>query len=125
MWQIKRRTAPYGGPMVNVAKAEISPKELKRRLDAGEKLPLVDVREPHELAICKLDGNIHIPMNQLPTRMNELEKYKGEEVIVYCRSGGRSGQCVQYLRNAGFNAVNLTGGILAWSDDVDSSVTKY
>lgn len=111
--------------MVNIANAEISPKELKRRLDAGEKLPLVDVREDHELAICKLPDNIHIPMNQLPVRMTELEKFKGQDIIVYCRSGGRSGQCVQYLRNAGFNAINLTGGILAWSDDVDPTFTKY
>ncbi len=111
--------------MVNIANAEISPIELKRRLDGGEKLPLVDVREEHELAISKLPENIHIPMGQLPVRFAELEQFKGDEIVVYCRSGGRSGQCVQFLRSKGFNAVNLTGGILAWSDDVDSTITKY
>jgi len=109
----------------DLANAEITPAELKRRLDAGDKLPILDVREDHELEICKLANTEHIPMGQLQARINELEQYKGQDIIVYCRSGGRSGKCVQYMRKNGFNAINLTGGILAWSDQVDPSVAKY
>jgi adenylyltransferase/sulfurtransferase len=112
--------------MFNLANAEISPKDLKRRIDAGEALPIIDVREDHELAICKLPGGItHIPMGQLQARLSELESMKDKEIVVYCRSGGRSGQCVQYMRSKGFKALNLKGGILAWSVEVDPTVPKY
>ena len=106
--------------------AEITPKELKQRLDKGEQLIILDIREPMELAICKLENIRHIPMGDLPQRLNELDAYKDRDIVVYCRSGGRSGQCVYYMRQHGFKrALNLTGGILAWSDDVDSTVQKY
>ena len=111
--------------MFGIGNTEIAPKELKRRLDGGEKLPVLDVREDKELAICKLEDTMHIPMGELQARIAELEPYKGQEIVVMCRSGGRSGQCVQYMRKLGFNAVNLTGGILAWADDVDPTVAKY
>ena len=111
--------------MTETAYAEITPADLKKRLDSGEKLPLVDVREPHELAICQLPGNVHIPMGELQARIDELASYKPSDIIIYCRSGGRSAQCVQFMRRLGFKAINLAGGILAWSDDVDPTVVKY
>ena len=105
--------------------AEITPLDLKKRLDKGDKLPLLDVREAPELAICQLPGNVHIPMSQLQARIDELDSYKQNDIVVYCRSGGRSAQCVQYMRRLGYKAINLAGGILAWSDQVDPSVVKY
>jgi rhodanese-related sulfurtransferase len=111
--------------MHDTANAEISCTELKRRLDAGDKLLVLDVRENDELTICKLPNIEHIPMGQLQARLSELEPHKDKEIIVYCRSGGRSGQSVQFMRKQGYNALNLVGGILAWSDQVDASVAKY
>lgn len=107
-------------------KAEITPKELKQRLDKGEDLVILDIREAQELAICKLNNTKHIPMGELAQRLNELESYKDRDIVVYCRSGGRSGQCVHYMKQHGFDgALNLVGGILAWSDDIDPTVRKY
>jgi rhodanese-related sulfurtransferase len=111
--------------MLDMTKVEITPTELKRRLDAGEQIPLVDVREDRELAICKLPNIVHIPMSELQTRVSELDKYKDKDIVVYCRSGGRSHQCAMWMRKEGFKAINLVGGILAWSDEVDSSLAKY
>jgi adenylyltransferase/sulfurtransferase len=105
---------------------EISPKEVKAKLDQGEKVPLLDVREPKEIAIATLENAIYIPMAQLERRVAELAPYKDQELVVYCRSGGRSANCAEFLRANGFkNVLNLTGGILAWSDTVDPSITKY
>jgi sulfur-carrier protein adenylyltransferase/sulfurtransferase len=102
---------------------EIQPEELKRRLDAGEDLFILDVREPHEYQICNLGGYL-IPLGELPKRVHELDSSR--EIVAHCRSGVRSGKAVDFLRQAGFKKVkNLTGGILAWSDKVDSSVPKY
>jgi adenylyltransferase/sulfurtransferase len=103
---------------------EITPAELKRRLDAGEDIFLLDVREPVEWQICRLDGAVLIPMNTVPARMHELDSAK--EMVVYCRSGKRSAQIVAFLKAAGFRKVkNLRGGILQWSDEVDPTVPKY
>jgi len=102
---------------------EIQPEDLKRRLDAGEDLFILDVREPHEYQICNLGGYL-IPLGELPKRVHELDSSR--EIVAHCRSGVRSGKAVDFLRQAGFKKVrNLTGGILAWSDKVDSSVPKY
>jgi len=102
---------------------EIQPEDLKRRLDAGEDLFILDVREPHEYQICNL-GCYLIPLGELPKRVHELDSSR--EIVAHCRSGVRSGKAVDFLRQAGFKKVrNLTGGILAWSDKVDSSVPKY
>jgi adenylyltransferase/sulfurtransferase len=111
--------------MFGINSSAITPKELKKRLDSGENVPVLDVREPHELAICKLDDVLHIPMSQLQERLTELEPYRGQDIVVLCRSGARSSQCVQFMRQQGYRAINLKGGILAWSDDVDPTVTKY
>ncbi len=105
---------------------EISPRALKKRLDAGENIAILDIREPHERQICKLSDTIHIPMADLPTRIGELNSWKDKELVVYCRSGGRSAHSANFLRTQGFQCVlNLEGGVLAWSDEVDPSMPKY
>ncbi|TAD85759.1 MAG: rhodanese-like domain-containing protein [Bacteroidetes bacterium] len=93
----------------------ITPQELKARLEAGEKLNIVDVREPHEHADFNI-GGILLPLGQVQTmQIDALDDLKNEEVIVYCRSGNRSGQACMILDMMGFtNTVNLTGGMLAW-----------
>jgi adenylyltransferase/sulfurtransferase len=102
---------------------EIEPVELKRKLDAGEDVFILDVREPHEYQICHLNGHL-IPLGDLPKRVSELDSAR--TIVAHCRSGMRSAQAVEFLRTAGFRKVwNLKGGILAWSDTVDSSVPKY
>ncbi len=108
------------------AVAEITPIDLKSRLDKGDAIVLLDVREPHELAICALPNAAHIPLGQLPDRLKELETHKEKEIAVFCRSGGRSERAAMYMKANGYQKVlNLKGGILAWSDQVDSSVQKY
>lgn len=110
----------------NTTKLEISPTELKARLDKGDKPFILDIREPHELAVCALEHSAHIPMGELPTRHGELAAHKNSEIIVYCRSGARSDRCAAFLRSQGYaHVLNLTGGILRWADEVDSSVQKY
>ena len=102
---------------------EIQPEELKTRLDAGNDIFILDVREPHEYQICNLGGYL-IPLGDLPARMNELDSSR--EIVAHCRSGVRSAKAVTLLRQAGFGKVkNLAGGILAWSDKVDPALPKY
>ena len=102
---------------------EITPKELKARLDRGDDLFILDVREPHEYQICNLRGHL-IPLGDLPKRVSELDSSR--EIVAHCRSGKRSADAVQFLGKAGFRKVwNLKGGILAWSDEVDPSIPKY
>ena len=102
---------------------EITPKELKARLDRGDDLFILDVREPHEYQICNLHGHL-IPLGDLPKRVSELDSSR--EIVAHCRSGKRSADAVQFLSKAGFHKVwNLKGGILAWSDEVDPSIPKY
>lgn len=93
----------------------ISIEQVKARLAAGEKLNLVDVREPHEHAEFNIGGTL-LPLGQIATmQVDAIEDLKDEEVIVYCRSGNRSGQACQVLSMLGFkNVKNLTGGMLAW-----------
>ena len=105
---------------------EISPTELKRRLDEGDAPVLLDVREPHELMIAAIEHNIHIPLGQIPQRLEEISGFKEKEIVVICRTGARSDRCASFLRAQGFEHVlNLTGGIHAWSDEVDPAVMKY
>jgi sulfur-carrier protein adenylyltransferase/sulfurtransferase len=102
---------------------EIRPEELKARLDAGDDIFILDVREPHEYQICNIGGHL-IPLGDLPARMSELDTSR--EIVAHCRSGVRSAKAVTLLRQAGFGkAKNLAGGILAWSESVDPSVPKY
>jgi sulfur-carrier protein adenylyltransferase/sulfurtransferase len=102
---------------------EITPRELKSRLDRGDDLYILDVREPHEYQICNLNGHL-IPLGELSRRVSELDSSR--EIVAHCRSGKRSADAVEFLQKAGFRKIwNLKGGILAWSDEVDSSVPKY
>jgi len=102
---------------------EMQVEELKRRLDAGDNLFVLDVREPHEYQICNIGGHL-IPLGDLPKRVNELDSSR--EIVAHCRSGVRSGKAVAFLQQAGFKKVhNLAGGILAWADRVDPKMPKY
>jgi len=97
--------------------------ELKQRLDAGENLFLLDVREEHEYEISNIGGHL-IPLAELPKRLQELDATR--EIIALCKMGARSAKAVELLQQAGFqNVRNLTGGIHAWSDRVDPRVRKY
>ncbi len=103
---------------------EITPLELKARLDRGDDLVLLDVREPHETQICTLDGSTLIPLGDVPRRVDDIDRQR--DLVVYCRSGVRSLRAVMFLRRQGFDrAVNLTGGILRWIDEVDPTQAKY
>lgn len=106
------------------ATPEISVAALKARLDAEEPLVLLDVREPHEYEIARIDAAHLIPLGELASRLDELEHEK--QIVVHCHSGVRSAHAVQMLRAAGFpHAVNLAGGIDAWSVEIDPSVPRY
>lgn len=105
---------------------EISASELKQRLDRGDEIELVDVREPFEWRITNLGdyGARLIPMGQLEERLQELNPER--ETVFICRSGHRSGDVTRYLRQHGYGrARNLRGGMLAWGDEVDPSVPRY
>jgi adenylyltransferase/sulfurtransferase len=103
---------------------DITATQLKQRLDAGDPLMLLDVREPHEWDIAHLDGATLIPVSQVLSRAGELST--ADEIVVYCKAGTRSARAVNELRSIGFRKLhNLRGGINAWSDEVDSSVAKY
>ncbi|HXY09439.1 MAG TPA: molybdopterin-synthase adenylyltransferase MoeB [Terriglobales bacterium] len=102
---------------------EIEVEELKRRLDSGEDLFILDVREPHEYQIANLGGHL-IPLNELPKRIHELDSSR--EIVAHCKMGGRSAKAVRFLRQAGFEKIhNLKGGITAWSERIDPKIPKY
>ena len=104
---------------------EITPTELKQRLDNGDDIQIVDVREDNEVAIGRIPNSIHIPLGQVLGRMNEIDPSR--ETVVHCKMGGRSARAIEALKHSGFQGklVNLKGGILRWSDEVDPSVPKY
>jgi molybdopterin/thiamine biosynthesis adenylyltransferase/rhodanese-related sulfurtransferase/molybdopterin converting factor small subunit len=103
---------------------EISAVELKRRLDRGDELKIVDVREPHEYQINRIAGSTLIPLGDIPKRYNELDPE--DEIVVQCKMGSRSAKAADFLRSVGFKRVlNLKGGILDWIDKVDPSQPKY
>ncbi|PYS93781.1 MAG: molybdenum cofactor biosynthesis protein MoeB [Acidobacteria bacterium] len=104
---------------------EITATELKQRLDQGDDLQIIDVREPHEYEIAKLEQAKLIPLGQVVGRMNEIDPNR--ETVVHCKGGVRSAKAIEALQRAGFagRLVNLRGGITAWSNDVDPSVPKY
>lgn len=100
----------------------ISVEELKKRMDAGEKLNLIDVREPHEYAEFNIGGKL-IPLGKIQTmQIDELDDLKDEEIIIHCRSGQRSMMACMFLDTLGFrNTKNLTGGVLAWKEMLKTS----
>jgi sulfur-carrier protein adenylyltransferase/sulfurtransferase len=103
---------------------ELTVEELKAMRDRGEAPVLVDVREPREWAISDLPGSVKIPLGTLPQSLEKLSKT--DEIVVYCRTGGRSGSAVQFLHRMGFDrAKNLTGGINEWAERIDPSLPRY
>jgi len=104
---------------------QITVQALKQKLDAKADVFVLDVREPHEYQIANLGAPL-IPVGSLAGRLTELEGERGREIIVHCRSGARSQKAAMVLKNAGFtNVSNLTGGILAWAEEIDPSMPKY
>ena len=105
--------------------SEITATELKERLDKGDDIQIIDVREASEVAVAKLPNTIHIPLAQVVNRMSEIDPNR--ETVVHCKMGGRSARAIQALQQSGFSGKlsNLIGGITAWSNDVDPSVPKY
>jgi adenylyltransferase/sulfurtransferase len=102
---------------------QLTVKELKARRDAGDDIFLLDVREPYEVQIAQIGGTV-IPQNDVPQRLAEIPRDR--EIVVHCRSGARSQRIAEFLKQSGYqNVVNLAGGILAWSDEIDPSVQKY
>jgi sulfur-carrier protein adenylyltransferase/sulfurtransferase len=103
---------------------EITAEQMKAKMDRGEDFFLLDVREPNEYQICRIEGAKLIPLGELAQRTSELDKHR--EMIIHCKVGARSAKAVSLLQERGFNRVsNLKGGILAWIDKVDPSLTKY
>jgi adenylyltransferase/sulfurtransferase len=105
---------------------EITPIQLKEKLDRGDKITIIDVREPHEWQIANLEnfGSRLIPLGQFPGQINELNPQ--DDIVVHCKMGGRSAKAYEALKKAGFTRIkNLKGGILAWADQVDQSLPKY
>src|SRR5215813_13251756 len=105
--------------------SEITATELKRRLDEGEDIQIVDVREPAEVAIGKIPNSIHIPMAQILNRISEIDPNR--EAVLHCKMGGRSARAIEALKRSGFKGKlsKLRGGIIAWSNEVDPTVPRY
>lgn len=104
--------------------AQLTPVQLKQRLDRGDKLVVVDVREPWEVAVCALPGARHIPMREIPARAAELPR--DTDVVLLCHHGVRSQYVASFLERLGFEQLyNLAGGIDAWAKDVDPAMAKY
>jgi rhodanese-related sulfurtransferase len=121
------QAAPAAAPAVSRGPAQsrwdIPVEELKRLRDQGADFVLLDVREPNEFQVCNLDGKL-IPLGTLASKLSELDR--NAHLVVHCRTGGRSAKAVELLRTSGFeNAWNVQGGILAWIDRIDPSLTRY
>ena len=103
---------------------EISPQELKARLDRGDRPVLVDVRQDWETKLCRLDNAVHIPIEEIELRTEELNP--ADEIVVYCHQGVRSAAVAAYLRELGFaKAANLAGGLDLWARTVDPAMRRY
>lgn len=104
---------------------EMTATELKQRLDQGDDIQIIDVREPNEYQAARLPNSVHIPLGQIVNRMSEIDASR--ETVVHCKMGGRSAKAIEALKAAGYTGrlTNLKGGITAWSNEVDPSVPKY
>jgi rhodanese-related sulfurtransferase len=104
---------------------EITPTELKQRLDRGDDIQIIDVREANEVAIGRIPNSVHIPLAQVLARVDEIDPNR--ETVVHCKMGGRSARAIEALQRSGFQGklINLKGGITGWSNEVDPSVPKY
>ena len=113
-----------GGPSPAPLGNEITPEQLKQRIDAGEDLFVLDVRNPNEFQICRIPGTTLLPLPELPNRFAEVPKDR--EVVVHCKSGMRSAKAIEFLKSQGYSRLsNLTGGILAWAEKVDPGMPRY
>ncbi len=102
----------------------ITVRDLKVRMDKGDKIFLLDVREPHEYSLAKIEGSVLIPLGQVPHSLKQLDP--SAEIVAYCHKGMRSADAVGFLLQQGFsNVKNLIGGIEAWSIEIDQSVPRY
>src|SRR5437879_2534193 len=103
----------------------ITASELKKLMDSGADIQLIDVRQPDEYAFAKIEGAKLIPLGEIFARMNELDESR--ETVFHCKMGGRSARAIEMLERAGFKGSmkNLVGGITAWSNEVDPTVPKY
>ena len=105
---------------------ELTPADVKSKLDAGETVHLIDVREDHELAICALDGAEHIPMMSLFLGLKKTEAAQDAPIVVFCHHGIRSLEAMKFLEMQGFeNVQSMSGGIEAWSRTVDNTIARY
>ena len=102
---------------------EITPSDFVARRERGDTLTLLDVREDWELGVASVPNVVHIPMGQVADRLQELDK--DTEIVVLCRSGRRSLEVAKFLQQNGYKTVNLAGGILAWSRDLDATIPTY
>ena len=104
---------------------EITATELKQRLDNGDDIQIIDVREDNEYAFNQIPNSKHIPLGQIVNRMDEIDPSR--ETVVHCKMGGRSARAIDAMQRSGYQGklINLKGGILGWSDEVDPSVPKY
>jgi adenylyltransferase/sulfurtransferase len=119
---VRGQEAPAAAPADGLA--EITVEELKQRIDRGEDLFILDVRNPEEFQICRIPGSTLLPLPQLPQRVGELDADR--EMVVHCKSGMRSAKAIQFLKQQGFRKLkNLKGGILAWADRIDRGMPKY
>jgi adenylyltransferase/sulfurtransferase len=116
-------TPPSTAPVASGV-PEVTPEQLKAQIDSGKDVFILDVREPNEYQICRIEGSTLIPLGEVAVRSAELDKNR--DMVVHCKMGGRSAKAVALLQERGFTRVrNLTGGILAWIDKVDPTQTKY
>lgn len=105
---------------------EIDVRTVQQMRERGEKFTLLDCREGGEVATARIEGSLHIPMRETPARLGELPADKDARIVVHCHHGGRSQRVTQFLRQQGFeNAQNMTGGIDAWSLEIDPAVPRY
>jgi rhodanese-related sulfurtransferase len=104
---------------------EMTATELKQRVDKGDDIQIIDVREDNEVAVARIPNSVHIPLGQVVNRMSEIDPNR--ETVVHCKMGGRSARAIEALKRSGFsgNLTNLKGGITAWSNEVDPTVPKY
>lgn len=104
---------------------QITAIELKRRLDAGDDIQLIDVRQPDEYAFASIEGATLIPLGEVVARKDEIDESR--ETVIHCKMGGRSAKAIELLQAVGFKGdlKNMAGGITAWSNDVDPSIPKY
>jgi len=111
-------------PAAVASGTEITAEQLKKRIDAGENLFVLDVRNPNEFQICRIPGTVLVPLPELPSRFAEVPRDR--EVIVHCKSGMRSAKAIEFLKSQGYSRLtNLAGGILAWAEKVDPGMPRY